>query len=101
MSVTMRLLQRYRITAEREFLALEEEFAKLERRRPDFPKGRRMKPLAAAEPTNTLVWEGEFPTLDDAKRALALFEGDPEHGALIKRQGPLFESVRIEFYENL
>lgn len=100
MSVTMRIVQRYRITAEKEFWDLEAKFAELERRRPDFPKGRRMKPIAGGEPVNTLVWEGEFPTLADAHKALAFFEGDAEHEALFKLQGPLFESMRVEFYEN-
>jgi len=101
MSVTMRVIQRYRITAEREFLELEERFAALERRRPELPQGRRMKPLAAAEPNNTLVWQGEFPSLEAARKALTTFEGDPEHEALFKLQGPLFESVHVEFYDNL
>ena len=101
MSIRMRIIQRYDITKEKEFLALERQFMELERRRPDFPKGVRLKPLAATEPTNTLIWEGTFPTLDAAKRVLEFFSGDAEHEALFARQLPLFVEQRIEFYEVL
>ena len=56
--------------------------------------------MSAGEPTNTLIWEAEFPTLEEAQQALILFEGDGEHEALFKLQGPLIESARVEFYEN-
>jgi hypothetical protein len=101
MTVTMRVLQRFRIGDEREFMRLEHLFAELERRRPDFPKGRRLKPISASEPVNTLVWESDFATLDDARKALAFLSGDAEHEALLKQQLPLFEQVRVEFYERL
>jgi hypothetical protein len=96
----MRIVQRYRITAEKEFWELEARFAELERRRPDFPKGRRMKPISGGEPVNTLIWECEFPTMEAAHKTLAFFDGDPEHEALFKLQGPLFEEMRVEFFES-
>jgi hypothetical protein len=101
MSVTMRILQEYDVRHEREFLALERKFADLERTRPDFPKGRRLKPISAAAACNTLVWQGEFPSLDAANAALAFFEGNPAHEELFRQQVPFFRSVRVEFYENL
>jgi len=101
MSIRLRLIQRYDITREKEFLELERQFADLERRRPDFPKGVRLKPLAAGEPTNTLIWEGTFPDIAAARKVLEFFSGDPEHEALFAKQLPLFESQRIEFYETL
>ena len=54
MSVTMRIIQQYDIRNEQAFLDLERKFAALEAARPDYPKGRRMKPLAGSMPTNTL-----------------------------------------------
>lgn len=101
MSVTMRIIQRYDITREKEFLELEWRFAKLEAERPDYPEGKRMKPVAAGEPTNTLVWQCEFPDLAAAQEALDLFATDTAHAELAAKQHPLFEQVRIEFYENL
>ncbi len=101
MAVRLRLIQRYDITREKEFLDLERQFMELERRRPDFPKGIRLKPLAAGEPTNTMIWEGTFPTLEAARRVLDFFSGDAEHEALFAKQLPLFVEQRIEFLETL
>lgn len=101
MSVVMRIIQRYDITREAEWMDLERRFAALEHQRPDYPKGRRLKPLAAGEPCNTLIWEAEFPTLDAAKAALEFFAGDAAHEALLEKARPLFEQVRIEFLEKL
>ena len=101
MSVTMRILQQYDITQEKLFLELERKFAELERARDDYPNGRRMKPIAAADPTHTLVWECEFESLAAAEAALKLFATDDAHEELAAKQHPLFEKVRIEFYENL
>ncbi len=101
MSVRMRIIQRYDITKEKEFLELERKFMELERRRPDFPKGVRLKPLAASEPTNTLIWEGTFPTIEAARKTLDFFSGDAEHEALFALQLPLFREQRIEFHEVL
>jgi len=97
----MRILQEYDIRNEREFLALERKFAELERKRPDYPKGRRMKPLSASQACNTLVWQCEFPTLEEARAALSFFEGDAAHEKLFRKQVAYFKNVRVEFYENL
>jgi hypothetical protein len=101
MSVTMRIIQRFDASREREFMELEKRFAELEASRPDYPKGRRLQPLAAAEPCNTLIWEAEFPDLEAAHRTLDFFAGDAGHEALLRLQAPLFQQVRVEFYRNL
>jgi hypothetical protein len=101
MSVVMRIIQRYDVTRENEWMSLERQFATLERMRPDYPKGRRLKPLASTEACNTLIWEAEFPTLEAAHAALSFFAGDAAHEKLQERQRPLFEQTRIEFLEKL
>jgi hypothetical protein len=101
MSVTMRLVQQFDPSHEKEFMELEGQFAELERRRPDYPKGRRLQPIAAAEASHTLIWECEFPDLEAARAALHLFEGDAEHDALAEKQSPYFRHLRVEFYQNL
>ncbi|MFH1069314.1 MAG: hypothetical protein V1794_06790 [Candidatus Glassbacteria bacterium] len=101
MSITLRVIQRFDIRHQKEFLELEKLFAQLERARPDFVNGKRRRPIAAAEPVNTLIWEGEFPDLAAAQRWLEFLETDGEHSGLFARQQPYFEAVRIEFYENL
>lgn len=101
MSITMRILQEYDIRHEKEFLELEGRFAALERARPDLPQGKRMKPISAAFPSNTLIWQGQFESLDAARQALELFSGDPTHEELLGRQLTHFKSVKIEFYQDL
>ncbi len=101
MSVTMRIVQRFDACHEREFMALEKEFAKLEAERPDYPKGKRLQPISGREPCNTLIWEAEFPDVEAARKALEFFEGDAAHEALLAKQLPYFRDVRVEFYSNL
>lgn len=101
MSVTLRLVQRFEMRNQKEFLELERSFAELERRRPDYVKGRRLRPIAGPEPVNTLIWEGDFPDLKAARDWLDFSGGDSEHESLYVRQAPFFEAVRIEFYEKL
>lgn len=97
----MRIVQRFDASREREFMELERKFAELEAKRPDYPKGRRLQPISGTEPCNTLIWECEFPDIQSARGALDFFHGDAAHDALLERQIPFFEQVRIEFYENL
>jgi hypothetical protein len=101
MSITMRVIQRFDFKHEEDFMALERKFAELEAARDDFPKGRRMQPIAGAEWRNTLIWECEFPDLDSAQKALDFFAGDAEHDVLFRQQRPFFEGVKIEFFRNL
>ena len=101
MSVTMRILQQFDPAHENEFMELERKFAALEARRSDYPKGRRMQPIAAGWPCNTLVWQCEFPDLASARKALSFFQGDAAHEKLLAKQLPFFKEARVEFYENL
>lgn len=99
MAYKMRLIQKYQIGKEDLFWDLEKQFAELEKRRPDFPKGRRYKPVSAMIPLNALIVEWEFQSLDEAKNCLSFFLGDKEHDVLYQKQSPLMEDVMVEFYE--
>ncbi|MFO7447853.1 MAG: hypothetical protein R6W90_15935 [Ignavibacteriaceae bacterium] len=101
MSITMRIMQQFDATKEKEFMELEKKFAELERSRPDFPKGKRMQPVSAAEPCNTLIWECTYPNIEDAYKTLDFFNGDSSHEVLLDKQLPFFKQVKIEFYKNL
>jgi len=101
MSITMRIMQQFDATKENAFMELEKKFAELERKRKDFPKGKRLQPISAAEPCNTLIWECVFPNMESAYRVLDFFSGDKDHEALLEKQLPFFRSVKIEFYKNL
>jgi hypothetical protein len=101
MSITMRIIQQFDAANEAAFMELEMAFAELERTRRDFPIGKRMQPIASAEPCNTLIWQCEFPTIEAAHATLAFFNGDPDHEALLVKQLPFFRQVRVEFLKNL
>jgi hypothetical protein len=101
MSVVMRILQQFDPVHEKEFMALERQFADLERSRPDFPKGKRLQPLSGGEPCNTLIWQCEFPDIQAAVKTLAFFDGDSAHEALLRQQILFFKQVKIEFSTTL
>ena len=101
MAFVLRFVQRFRIDSQEEFLELERRFAELERETPGLPRGRRMRPLAAREPNHTLVWEAEFPSLEEVHAAVRAFEASPGHAALFKRQSPLMLEGYTEVYELL
>ena len=101
MPYVLRFVQRFLPMDREAFMKLEAEFAKMERRRKGYPKGRRSTPYAGREETNTLVWECEFPTLEAAQKGLALMAADPEHEGLYKQQVPLMQEAYTEIYEVL
>jgi hypothetical protein len=101
MAFVLRFVQRFRPEHREAFMELEAGFADLERRRPDFPKGRRMQPYAGREPTNSMIWECEFATLAEVQEALAFMEADAEHKELFDAQVPYFAEAYTEIYEVL
>jgi hypothetical protein len=101
MSITMRIMQQFDPTKEDEFMALERKFAELEKNRKDYPNGKRMQPISASEPCNTLIWQCDFPDIETAYKTLDFFSGDEAHEALFEKQCPFFKQVKIEFFKNL
>ena len=101
MPFILRFVQRYRAADRDRFMELEAKFVALEKKRDAFPKGRRCQPYSGREPGNTLIWECEFPSLEDAQAALAKMEGDPEHDELFAQQVPFFKDAWTEIYEVL
>lgn len=99
MEIRMRIIQRFDATKEKEFLNLEKHFAELEASRPDYPKGKRLIPVSAGEPCNSLIWECDFPDIKSAYETLDFFSDDAEHEVLYKKQAPFFEQVKVEFYK--
>lgn len=101
MPYILRFVQRYRPMNRAEFMALEARFAEMEKRRDDLPLGRRSQPYAGREPSNTLIWDCEFASLEEAEAALARLSADPEHDDLFGRQVPYMEEAFTEIYEVL
>jgi hypothetical protein len=100
MAYVLRFVQRFRAADEAAFMALEAQFAALERLK-GWPRGRRSRPFAGREPVHTLVWECELPTLTAVNEAVAAMGADPDHERLLKRQIPFFLEAWTEVYEVL
>ena len=98
MAVIMRLVQQFDHSRRQEFIALEKQFAALEHRG-ILPQGERLTPIASRDPGNTLIWQARFENLSAAEAALKLFDTNPEHTELARKQAPLFKNVWVEFYE--
>ncbi|HUJ20756.1 MAG TPA: hypothetical protein VLX58_04500 [Bryobacteraceae bacterium] len=101
MAYVLRFVQHYRPADRAVFMELESRFAAMEQRRNDFPKGRRLQPYAGREPTGTLIWESEFPSLAEAQEALAHIESDAEHEKLFREQVPYMTDAYTEIYQVL
>lgn len=101
MGIVMRILQQFEPNHEQEFMALEKKFDELEKQRPDYPKGKRMQPISANEPVNTLIWQYEFPDIEMAYKTLDFFSGDDGHEVLFRKQVAYMKEIRIEFYKTL
>ena len=100
MAVMIRIVQQFHPALREEFIKLEKQFAELEHRG-ILPRGERMAPIAGRDPTNSIVWQGRFDNMAAANAALKLFESNPEHTELAKKQVPAFQSSWVELYEVL
>jgi hypothetical protein len=101
MSYILQFVQKYQPSAAEDFFKLEAQFKELERCSPEFPQGRRFQLLSKGQPTNTMVWEGEFASLDDVQNALKKLADDPTHTALFEKQLPYIVEMRTEIYRVL
>ncbi|MBX2924623.1 MAG: hypothetical protein KF746_20645 [Chitinophagaceae bacterium] len=101
MSIVMRIIQQFDPCHEEAFMALEQDFARLEKSQPGLPEGKRMQVLSAGEPVNALIWQCEFPDMGTACKALDLFKENEAHEALFAQQAPFIRQVKIEFYKIL
>ncbi len=101
MPYIVRFIQRYAPEQRTAFMKVEAKFAAMEQRRNDFPRGRRSQPYAGREPSNTLIWECEFPSLAEAKAALAKISSDQEHETLLREQVGYMSELYTEIDEIL
>lgn len=101
MPYVVRFVQHYPLSQRTAFMNAEAKFAAMERRRNDFPKGRRSQPYAGREPSNTLIWECEFPSLAEAQAALSQMSADAEHEALLREAVPSMTDTYTEINEIL
>ncbi len=98
MSYKLRFVQIFRQENAKEYLAIEKQFVELEDKYPEFPKGKRYIPCAGRDASNTLIWECDFPTLDEAHKAQAFFLTDSRHEDLFQIQSEFILGTYTELY---
>lgn len=98
MSYKLRFVQVFKQANADEYMALEKQFAELESRYPEFPKGRRFVPIAGRDASNTLIWECDFPSLEEVYKAQAFFLTDKRHDDLFRKQAGFITCTYTEIY---
>lgn len=101
MPYKLRLVQKFKQSNFKEFMELEKKFIQLEKTIDEFPKGVRFIPYSGREPGNTLIWECDFPTLQDINDAMDFLENDSRHEKLFKQQVEYFLESHVEIYKML
>jgi hypothetical protein len=97
----MRFVQYFDKKDSEAFLKLEKEFIYLEEKTPDMKKGRRYIPVMGKEPTNTMIWEAEFDSMETAIAALKVIEESSEHDELLDKQIRFMRDTYVEIYKEL
>lgn len=101
MAYKLRFVQRIDQSKKNEFLAVEKEFAKLELDDPNMPCGTRYLSISGKEPTNTLIWECRFDTMEELTRQFQAIYDNPIHEELLQKQIPYMQDSYTEIYEEL
>ena len=101
MAYKLRFVQAINQAKKNEFIAIEKEFIKLEQSNPGLPQGKRFLPVSGKNPTNTLIWECEFETLEELTAQLQAIYDNPIHEELLQKQIPFMLDSYIEIYEEL
>ena len=98
MSYKLRFVQIFKQEYAKEYLAIEKQFEEFEKKSPGAPLGKRYIPCSGRDASNTLIWECDFPTLEDAHRAQAFFLTDSMHEDLYLTQVKYIVSTYTEIY---
>jgi hypothetical protein len=94
----LRFIQSYDKCHEDAFWHWEHKFIELEKKTPELKVGKRYVPMMGKEPTNTLIWEAEYESLEEAVRALEILENNREHDELMEHQLPYMRDAYVELY---
>ena len=99
MSFKLRIVQNFDKRDSVPFLELERKFAEMEKASGNIAAGRRFVPVIGKEPSNTMVWEAEFPSMESVFEALKTMEESDEHDKLFNEQVRYMRDNYIEIYE--
>ena len=98
MSYKLRFVQIFKQENAAEFLAIEKQFQEFEKNYQGAPKGKRYIPCAGRDASNTLIWECDFPTLEQVYQAQAFFLTDSRHEELFQTQARFIIGTYTEIY---
>ena|SRR5690554_3821650 len=99
MGYKLRFIQKFSQKDKRRFLDLEKEFIRFERNNFDMPKGRRYITISGKEPSNTLIWECEFETMEELIKQLNAIHSNEEHEKLLQKQMLFIKDSYTEILE--
>lgn len=101
MAYKLRFVQSFDKRNAEDFLRLEQTFIDLEKRDTNMICGKRYVSLIGKEPTNTMIWEAEFETIEDAINNLKAIEVSNEHEKLLSKQVQFMRDAYVELYKEL
>lgn len=97
----MRFIQYFNKSDTDQFLELEREFIRLEQQVPEIKNGKRFLPVIGREPTNAMIWEAEFESLDAATEAMSILEQNSDHDRLLNMQIKYMRDTFVEIYKEI
>ncbi len=101
MAYKLKFTQIFNKADQEAFLAIEKKFIELEHTDPTLVKGKRYVPVFGREATNTLIWEADFPALEDAVAMLKKLEQSAGHDALLEEQIGYMKDYYMEILKEL
>lgn len=101
MAYKLRFVQKFQQSKTEEFMQLEKMFMELEQKVEGFPKGKRYVSYMGGLPVSTLIWECEFPTLEELIMAKKLIENDNVHDDLFEKQVQYIIESYVEIYKEI
>ena len=83
------------------FWKWEKKFVELEEKTPELKVGKRYAPIIGREPTNTMIWEAEYDTMEEAVRVLETLDQNSEHDKLLENQIKYMRDTYVELYQQM
>jgi len=101
MAYKMRFIQYFDKRDSRAFLDLERNFIELEKKTPEMKCGRRFVPVIGREPSNAMIWEADYDSMEEAAAALRIIEENAEHDELLDEQIKFMRDAYVEILKEL
>lgn len=83
------------------FWKWERKFVELEKKTPELKVGKRYAPIIGREPTNTMIWEAEYDSMEEAVRVLETLDNNSEHDELLENQIKYMRDTYVELYQQM